>query len=357
MLQVAHDLLGIHAQVMSCAELALATRVRGLTRADVGAALWSERTLVKTWGMRGTLHLFDARDWPLLSAAMRLRSRHLDEAWLKAFDVTAKEMTAIIAAVPEALDGRALTRAELGEELIRITKATRQRDQLRSGWGSFLKPVAYQGLLCFGPSEGRNVTFVRPDQWLAGWTEHDPHEALAEVLRRYLTTYGPAQREDFARWWGSASKVAREARELLGDEIEDIEVGGVPAWMLAEHAGGLRAGRALKTVRLVGGFDPYVVAAPLIERTRLGDDLRLVSRTAGWISAALLIGGAIGGVWSYERKAGCFAVTVEPFVGIDETAATAISREVARFAGLFGDATWSLALSRNAARPRASGAS
>ncbi len=47
---------GIQAQVMSAAELALCTRVEGLSPHDVKAALWQDRTLVRTWAMRGTLH-------------------------------------------------------------------------------------------------------------------------------------------------------------------------------------------------------------------------------------------------------------------------------------------------------------
>ena len=55
-----------------------------------------------------------------------------------------------------------------------------------------LKPVARRGLLCFGPSRGASVTFVKPQQWLGAWREVDPDEALLEVARRYLRAYGPA---------------------------------------------------------------------------------------------------------------------------------------------------------------------
>ncbi len=73
---------GIQAQVMSAAELALGARVDGLTPQDVQSALWQERTLVKTWAMRGTLHLLAAHELPLYVAA---RSMHADRNWLKYF--------------------------------------------------------------------------------------------------------------------------------------------------------------------------------------------------------------------------------------------------------------------------------
>src|SRR6266487_3754479 len=73
---------GIQAQVMSAAELALGARVDGLTPRDVQSALWQERTLVKTWAMRGTLHLIAASELPLYVAA---RSLYETRNWLNYF--------------------------------------------------------------------------------------------------------------------------------------------------------------------------------------------------------------------------------------------------------------------------------
>src|SRR3954466_425429 len=67
--RAAEHVLGVQAQVMSAAELSLGARVEGLKRADVQRALWQDRTLVKIWAMRGTIHLFAAEDLPLIVAA------------------------------------------------------------------------------------------------------------------------------------------------------------------------------------------------------------------------------------------------------------------------------------------------
>ena len=56
-LEVVAGIAGLHAQVMSSAELTLWARVEGPAPAAVRRALWEERSLVKTWAMRGTLHL------------------------------------------------------------------------------------------------------------------------------------------------------------------------------------------------------------------------------------------------------------------------------------------------------------
>ena len=60
--EAAAAMAGAHAQVMSAAEVSLALRVTDTTRADVAAALWEERSLVKTFGPRGTVHVLPAAD-------------------------------------------------------------------------------------------------------------------------------------------------------------------------------------------------------------------------------------------------------------------------------------------------------
>ncbi|MFN2520131.1 MAG: hypothetical protein ABR525_03690 [Candidatus Limnocylindria bacterium] len=94
-------------------------------------------------------------------------------------------MDAVRDAVPRALDGRTLTRDELADAVVRITKRPHLGPRLRSGWGELLKPSAFRGLLCFGPQDGRSATFVRPDQWIGRWRDFATDDALREVFRRF----------------------------------------------------------------------------------------------------------------------------------------------------------------------------
>src|SRR5580704_14354466 len=80
MLAVDSRLCGLHAQVMSSAELTVWARVEDLDRRAVQRALWDERTLVKTWAMRGTLHLLPAGEFPLWLAALGAGRRYLRPA-------------------------------------------------------------------------------------------------------------------------------------------------------------------------------------------------------------------------------------------------------------------------------------
>src|SRR5207247_9757 len=188
--QVVGDVCGIHAQLMSAAELAICARVDGITRDEIEAALWERRSLVKTWCMRGTLH-----------------------PW---------------------------------------------------GWGSPPQPAAYQGYLCFGPSRGQNVTFVRPDQWLGTGrrlNDLDSDVALKAIGRRYLGAYGPATYRDFATWWGGGTGRGQTKRMMrsLASEIVEVSIEGEPGWMLAKDATQAKKAAAVETVRLLPHFDGYTL--------------------------------------------------------------------------------------------------
>ena len=67
---IAATICGAHAQVLSAAELSIGLRLAGATRADIRGALWTERTLVKTFGPRGTVHLLATRDLPMWTGAL-----------------------------------------------------------------------------------------------------------------------------------------------------------------------------------------------------------------------------------------------------------------------------------------------
>jgi Winged helix DNA-binding domain len=206
-LGVVSDIAGLHAQVFSSAELTLWARVEGLSAGWVADALWDERALVKTWAMRGTLHLLRSDELALYVGALaRLRPRHHVPAWQRAYGLSREQADAMLAAVAEALDGGPLTREQLATAVGERVGDAAVAEQLGSGFGELLKPAAFTGELCFAPNEGRLVRFTRPASWLAGFTAPGPSEdAAREVVRRYLRVYGPAPREQFQRWFGMSS--------------------------------------------------------------------------------------------------------------------------------------------------------
>ena len=296
MLDVTAEICGLHAQVMSSAELTLWARVDGIAADAVRRALWEDRTLVKTWAMRGTLHLLPAAEYPLWQAARSTTRGWEAASWLKGFGVTRQELRQLVDAVATALDDRVLTREELAAEVTKLTGSPELGDKLRESWGALLKPAAALGRLCFAPNQGQQVRFTRPDTWLGGWADHDPEEAMAEVTRRFLAASGPVTREDFARWWGIPSPArGRRLLEGLGEQVARVEVEGMAAYVLAADLPGLAEAGGSRAVRLLAAFDQYVVTATLqAEHLMPGPFKARVYRPQGWLSPVLLVGGGSG---------------------------------------------------------------
>ncbi|MFL5943884.1 MAG: DNA glycosylase AlkZ-like family protein, partial [Gaiellaceae bacterium] len=189
---------GIHAQVQASAELQLAARVESITQADVRAALWEDRTLVKAWTLRGTLHLHPAADLPLWLAVRPPREEleeWRDPAGVLHPRVRAGEAAEIVSAVWDVASDEPLLRDELTAAVVRRV-GKKHEGRLRSGFSFFT------GDLCQGPPRGNKITLVRPDRWLGSWKAVPRAAALREAARRFLSAYAPATRADFRTWLG-----------------------------------------------------------------------------------------------------------------------------------------------------------
>ena len=140
MLRVAGEICGLHAQVLSSAELSLWARVEALPRDAIRRALWEERSLVKTWAMRGTLHLLPASEYPLWQAALSLFRHYLQPGWLAyygdqvRFALRPHQLQAMALDPPErftaAIDSRLLLRWQEGETADVVDFLNRKLDML-----------------------------------------------------------------------------------------------------------------------------------------------------------------------------------------------------------------------------------
>ena len=341
MLAVTSRLCGLHAQVLSSATLAAWTRVESLRRDEVHRALWEDRSLVKTWAMRGTLHLLPSSELHLWHAALGTSPRYLRPLrWKKYFGITLDELDRLTEAVGEALDDCVLTREELAQKVGRITGSRKFAKKLAWGsWGTILKPAALTGRLCFGPSAGQLVRFTRPGSWVSSLAAPINAEAATEaVTRRFLATYGPATLHDLARWWGGGGVAsARQWIAKLGDDVAPVEVDGVKAWMLTADVRQARELPTLRSVKLIPAFDQYVVGASRhAEQLIVGAARSRVYRPQGWMSPVLLVNGFMKGVWRHEIKGSRVEVSVEPFVKVPTWARRGAEEEAERLAAFLG---------------------
>lgn len=333
---VAGTVCGIHAQVMPAAELSLGIRVAGITRRDVRAALWEQRSLVKTTGIRGTIHLFPAADLPLWTAALRTREPE-DAKRLARQGVDPAQLDMLVAGIAETLDGQCLTLRQMDREIGQrlgawATEVT--NTAWTAGWARWrmaLGTAAVRGLLCYGPPVGTEVTFVRPDQWIGSWRDLDPQESLVEALRRYLHAYGPATARDFAQWFSLPPRPARDVFAALADDLVEVDVEGDRGFVLAADLAAFGS-EERESVHLLPHFDCYGIGGH--PRPRLFPPAtkdRTLSRTgqAGTVPL-LLVDGVVAGVWKREGSGRRVAVNVEPFAPLTAWQQTQLEAAAAR---------------------------
>jgi Winged helix DNA-binding domain len=338
LLEVVDRIGGLHAQVMSSAELTAWARVEDLEPEAVAEALWSERSLVKLWAMRGTLHLLPARTLGTWLGALGTYDHFLKGAWLRGFGISREELEALIVAIGEALDGELLTREQLGAEVARVVGTPELAEKIHGSWGAYLKPASFRGRLCFAPNAGQRVRFTAPSSWLDGRLEVvDGEAARLEVTRRYLGAFAPVSREDFARWWSVGPAPAGRMLQALGDEAVELNVDGSPRWMLRDHAAQAEAADPRRVARLLPGFDTWVIGAARDSAAQLqAAHKKRVYRDQGWISPVLLVNGRMDGVWKHERKGKRLLVTIEPFGRVPKWARAQADAEAERLAAFLG---------------------
>jgi uncharacterized protein YcaQ len=247
----------------------------------------------------------------------------------------------LIEGVRATLSSDGITREQLAAAVATHTGNPKLLELLPSGWGALLKPVAFQGYLCFGPNQGQNVTFVSPAHWLGEWPPADQQEAVKELVRRYLTAYGPATADDFANWLGMEPADAKKGFRALGDEVLAVDVEGWKAWALASTLEQLQTinapQKAPQSVVLLPGFDPYVIAASRHSQYILPKEYKTrVFRPQGWISPVVLIDGHMAGVWEYDKQRGQIVVKVSVFTPPGASVKQRIDSEVTRLGAFLG---------------------
>jgi hypothetical protein len=312
----------LQAQDNLAARLGVRARAAGVTDADVQQAIEIDRTIVRTWLMRGTIHLVAADDlrWlvrlvgPAIARKFRTRWRQIG--------LTDDVLERSVEMLPELLADGPRTRHEIRAGLADRGLTLDSPDP--QAHTHALVHASTTGLVCRGSDRGRHSTFVLLDDWLPdsppGPSDDD---ALAELARRYFAAYSPATATDFASW--SGLPYAR-AIELVRDELREADVDGRPGYRLGEV-------EPQRGVRLLPAFDNYLVGYR--DRSAILDPAaqdRIYQ--GGMIRPAVLVDGRVAGSWALDRAKG--RVTVAPFDEFGSAVRRGVEAEIAdvgRFLG------------------------
>ncbi|MFG2074757.1 winged helix DNA-binding domain-containing protein [Nonomuraea maritima] len=294
---------GAHAQIMSAAEASVGLRAR-VTRSHVRDALWTSRSLVKTYGPRGTVHLLPTEDLPRWAGALA----SIPHTGSGSVRLTPEQTARIVAAVRDAVQERPLTIDELDAAVVAATGPW-AGDLVMPAFGGWwprwrqaMGAAAHRGAFVFGPPRGRKVTYAAAP--MAGPAE----DGLAWLVRSYLTAYGPATPAQFAQWAGGPPRWAAEAFSQV--ELEEVRLEGQSAWVLAGDTGAPE--ERPRGVLLLPYFDAYVVAGRPRELLYPGAAaLRALSGGQAGNFPVVLVDGEVAGVWHARRAGSRIDLTVE----------------------------------------------
>jgi hypothetical protein len=322
---VVKALCGLQAQDAQAATLAIRPRSKGVTAADVKRAIEKERSIVRTWAMRGTLHLLATEDlgWMLSlfgpvfikSGRRRRLELGLDD---EISDRAARAIDEILAA------SGPLTRAELAEQLSAQNIPTEGQAIVHA-----VGYAAWQGIVCFGPERDGKPTYARLDDWVERPPAPPQDEALTELARRYLDAYGPATPADLASWSGLPMAQVKAAWSSIAGDLLEVEVGGRPAWMLQSHADWLQdKPPSDPIIRLLPAYDTYLLGYESRDLIIDSKFARLVHPGGGVIRPTLLVNDRILGTWKLNKRRDHQEVVVEPFETLSPSVHTALEAEV-----------------------------
>ncbi|HEY8492236.1 MAG TPA: winged helix DNA-binding domain-containing protein [Dehalococcoidia bacterium] len=331
--EAVRDACGVQAQDAAAAALGVRARTTGLTAAGVERALREERTVVRTWCLRSTLHLVAAEDlhWllpltgPVFLARGRRRRLQLeldDEACDRGLRALRRE-----------LSRGPLTRAELRSRL-----AAEGIPAEGQALPHLLLYAALLGQICEGPGTAREPAYVLLEDWLGPLQSPGRETALRELACRYVAAYGPAGPEDLAAWSGLPSGDVRTAWRLAAPDLVEVEADGRAAWVTGEAAERLEDPEPQEpSAQLLPAFDAYLLgyrdrdfALPAAHAAR-------ILPGGGMIHPAALADGRAVGTWRHRRGADGLEVTLEPFEALPAAARAALAAEAAdvgRFLGL-----------------------
>ncbi|GAA3653979.1 winged helix DNA-binding domain-containing protein [Lentzea roselyniae] len=333
---VVSDVCGIHAQVMSAAEVSIGLRVAKVSRVDVRNALWESRELVKTFGPRGTVHLLATADLPMWIGAVNAIPPQPPRLAVSA-RMTPDQLDEVVGVIGHAVRDAELTVDELDERVIAETGPW-AGDLVVPGftgmwprWRTALQVAANRGVLCFGPDNARRTTYTSPARWLPGFTPMPAEDAVARLVLKYLRAYGPATPQQFAQWLTAPKKWASEVFAALGDRLRPVELDGVRAWLAADDD--LEVGKRPRGLRLLPYFDVYVIGSYPREAVFPGRAFeRALSRGQAGPVPVVLIDGVVAGVWHQKRSGKRIDVKVEPFRALSVKHRTELDRQVTRAA-------------------------
>lgn len=278
------------------------------TLKDVETAI-SEAKILRTWSQRGTIHFVPATDvkWMLQLCASRTLAGHGRR--MSQLELTDEIMMQAEKVIVRTLRGNKIfTRAEIFALLNEAGISIEGQRGYHILWH-----LAHMGIICIGPNQDKDQTFVLLDEWVPNLRQLTPDEALTELAWRYFSSHGPATDYDFARWTGLTLTDTRKGIHHNDSRLTSFKLGDMTYWM-ADLTPPIQP----QSVYLLPGFDEYLIGYQ--DRSAIITDAhfqKIVPGNNGVFKPMIVVDGQILGTWGYKVTKKSVDITLSPFVPMD----------------------------------------
>lgn len=332
----------MQAQDLASGLWSLGARLPAMTQCDVEAAL-ERREALRTWPMRGTVHLVPSRDarWMLdLLGARPLAAAAARRAFLGLAEADADRAVDVLGAA--LAGGRRLTRAQCVAAL---------EDAGIPGAGQrgyhLLWYASQRGVTCIAPNVGTEQTFALLDEWAPDSHRPDRDEALATIAVRYFRSHGPTTRQDLAGWAGLTAADAKRAIAAAGDGLVTVGVDGrellLDPVLLDAHGGAQPPGHG-DLVLALPGFDEYLLGYKDRALMLAAEHKQaIIPGGNGVFQPTIVRAGQVVGTWRRTVARGRTVVAVRPLVPLgprDRARVEGALQPYGRFAGRPVEVRW-----------------
>lgn len=309
---------------------AIGLRMQSVTVADIEQAI-ADRKILRTWPMRGTIHFVPPEDakWMLKLSAVRMLARDKRRREQLELDETIIEHSQKL--FHDALKG--------GKQLSRLNMMKLLADAGINPEGQrgyhLLWYMAQTGLICFGPIEDKQQTFVLLDEWVPTSRQLSREESLAVLAERYVVSHGPATLYDFAGWAGLTVTDAKAGLEAAKSGLLLEKIHGQEYW-LAKDAPGQKA-HTTSSVFLLPGFDEYLLGYKDRSAVLAAEHAqKIVPGNNGIFLPTIVVAGQVVGTWKRTLGKNALDIRLKPFtqLGNSEERAIEAAKWYSDFLGL-----------------------
>ncbi|MBV9878348.1 MAG: AlkZ family DNA glycosylase [Verrucomicrobia bacterium] len=322
--QVVSSLAAMQAQDYLGTLWAIGLRSVDATEKDVERAI-ADRTIVRTWPLRSTLHFIAAADvhWLLELTAPRI----LSTASLR-FERYGLD-TAVLARIRKLLvkilqGSQQLTRDEIYAALQRARVSVEGQRGYHILWR-----MGVDRIICFGARRGKQPTFTLLEEWAPRDRKLDRDTALAELTRRYFVGHGPATLQDFVWWSGLKVSDAKEGLAMAKSGLESLNLNDHVYWLSPETPS---LSKAAPMVYLLPGFDEYLLgyrdrSASLAPAYRQ----KVQAGSNGIFLGTIVVNGRVIGTWKRELRKNAARVTTNSFRPLTRAEMGALEKAIGRY--------------------------